>query len=101
MIESQVSTSVVITVITGVQVFTCIFTVEAVFKIIALGLYKYLEDKWSCFDLVIVILSLVELGLQNVRGLSILRSFRLVGTCLRIAIINNNNNIIIIIPMEQ
>ena len=62
------------------QVFTCIFTVEAVFKIIALGLYKYLEDKWSCFDLVIVILSLVELGLQNVKGLSILRSFRLVST---------------------
>jgi len=60
-------------------VFTCIFTVEAVFKIIALGLYKYLEDKWSCFDLVIVILSLVELGLQNVKGLSILRSFRLVS----------------------
>jgi len=54
--------------------------VEAVFKIIALGLYKYLEDKWSCFDLVIVILSLVELGLQNVKGLSILRSFRLVST---------------------
>ena len=49
------------------------------FKIIALGLYKYLEDKWSCFDLVIVILSLVELGLQNVKGLSILRSFRLVS----------------------
>jgi len=60
-------------------VFTCIFTVEAIFKIIALGLYKYLEDKWSCFDLVIVILSLIELGLQNVKGLSILRSFRLVS----------------------
>lgn len=60
--------------------FTCIFTVEAVFKIIALGLYKYLEDKWSCFDLIIVILSLVELGLQNVKGLTILRSFRLVSS---------------------
>jgi Ion transport protein len=61
-------------------VFTCIFTIEAGFKILALGLYKYLEDKWSCFDLVIVVLSLVELGLSNVKGLSILRSFRLVRT---------------------
>ena len=58
--------------------FTAIFTAEAVLKILALGLYTYLQDRWSCFDLVIVVLSLVELGLANVKGLSILRSFRLV-----------------------
>lgn len=51
---------------------------EAGLKILALGLYKYLQDNWSCFDFVIVLLSLVELGLENVKGLSILRSFRLV-----------------------
>jgi len=61
------------------QVFTTIFTVEAGLKILALGLYKYLEDKWSCFDIIIVILSLVELALDGVKGLSILRSFRLVS----------------------
>jgi len=61
-----------------VQVFTTIFAAEAALKIIALGLIRYLSDKWSCFDIVIVILSLVELGLANVKGLSILRSFRLV-----------------------
>ena len=61
------------------QVFTAIFTAEAFLKILALGLYKYLQDKWSCFDVVIVMLSLVELGLANVKGLSILRSFRLVS----------------------
>jgi len=60
------------------QVFTTIFTIEAGLKILALGLYKYLEDKWSCFDIIIVLLSLVELGLDGVKGLSILRSFRLV-----------------------
>lgn len=60
------------------QVFTTIFTIEAGLKVLALGLYKYLQDKWSCFDFVIVILSLVELGLSTVKGLSILRSFRLV-----------------------
>jgi len=60
-------------------VFTGIFTAEAALKIIALGFYKYLQDKWSCFDIIIVILSLVELGLSNVKGLTILRSFRLVS----------------------
>ena len=60
------------------QVFTTIFTTEAIFKILALGLISYLKDKWNCFDVIIVILSLVELGLSNVKGLSILRSFRLV-----------------------
>ena len=52
---------------------------EAALKVIALGLYRYLGDKWNCFDIVIVILSLIELGLEGVKGLSILRSFRLVG----------------------
>nr|AWJ68263.1 putative voltage-dependent sodium channel 1 [Hirudo verbana] len=61
----------------GNYVFTGIFGVEALLKVMALGLYKYLQDKWSCFDFIIVILSLVELGLSNVKGLSILRSFRL------------------------
>lgn len=63
--------------------FTAIFSVEAGLKILALGLYKYLEDKWSCFDIVIVILSLVELGLSGVKGLSILRSFRLVSRAIQ------------------
>jgi len=60
------------------QVFTAIFATEAALKILALGLFNYLKDKWNCFDIVIVFLSLIELGLSNVKGLSILRSFRLV-----------------------
>lgn len=35
---------------------------------------------WNIFDSLIVTMSLVELGLANVQGLSVLRSFRLVGT---------------------
>lgn len=35
---------------------------------------------WNIFDSIIVTMSLVELGLANVQGLSVLRSFRLVGT---------------------
>ena len=64
------------------QVFTAIFTVEAVLKVIALSPINYVKDKWNCFDAVIVVLSLVELSLSGVKGLSILRSFRLVcQTC--------------------
>ncbi|KAI0214313.1 Sodium channel protein type 1 subunit alpha [Lamellibrachia satsuma] len=61
----------------GNYVFTTIFAAEAGLKIIAMNPVNYLKDKWNCFDIVIVILSLVELGLSGVKGLSILRSFRL------------------------
>jgi len=61
----------------------------------ALGLPRYLQDKWSSFDIIIVILSLVELGLANVKGLSILRSFRLVSLSLTFSIRIIDNNIVI------
>ncbi|CAF1331232.1 unnamed protein product [Adineta ricciae] len=62
---------------TGNYVFTGIFTTEAILKIIAMAPVKYLKDGWNVFDLFIVTLSLVELGLANIKGLSVLRSFRL------------------------
>ncbi|XP_029428181.1 sodium channel protein type 4 subunit alpha [Rhinatrema bivittatum] len=61
----------------GNLVFTGIFTAEMVFKIIALDPYYYFQTGWNIFDSIIVSLSLVELGLANVSGLSVLRSFRL------------------------
>nr|XP_014348356.1 PREDICTED: sodium channel protein type 4 subunit alpha-like isoform X2 [Latimeria chalumnae] len=61
----------------GNLVFTGIFTAEMVFKIIALDPYYYFQIGWNIFDSIIVTLSLVELGLANVQGLSVLRSFRL------------------------
>jgi len=66
---------------TGNYVFTGIFTAEAILKIIAMAPVKYLKDGWNVFDLIIVTLSLVELGLANIKGLSVLRSFRLVSVC--------------------
>ena len=63
---------------TGNYVFTGIFTAEAILKIIATGLRKYFKDGWNVFDSIIVTLSLVELSLANIKGLSVLRSFRLV-----------------------
>ena len=64
---------------TGNYVFTIIFTGESVLKIIAMSPSKFLKNGWNVFDLIIVTVSLVELGLANVKGLSVLRSFRLVS----------------------
>ncbi|XP_044223047.1 sodium channel protein type 4 subunit alpha B-like [Thunnus albacares] len=61
----------------GNLVFTGIFTAEMVFKLIAMDPYYYFQQGWNIFDGVIVCLSLMELGLSNVEGLSVLRSFRL------------------------
>ncbi|XP_027005290.1 sodium channel, voltage gated, type V-like, alpha b isoform X1 [Tachysurus fulvidraco] len=61
----------------GNLVFTGIFTAEMVLKIIAQDPYYYFQQGWNIFDSFIVCLSLMELGLSNVEGLSVLRSFRL------------------------
>lgn len=60
------------------QVFTGIFAGEMFAKLIAMDPYYYFQEGWNCFDGFIVTLSLVELGLADVEGLSVLRSFRLV-----------------------
>ncbi|NWU88897.1 SCN2A protein, partial [Upupa epops] len=58
-------------------VFTGIFAAEMVLKIIAMHPFYYFQVGWNIFDSFIVALSLVELFLSNVDGLSVLRSFRL------------------------
>lgn len=60
------------------QVFTGIFTAEMFLKLIAMDPYYYFQEGWNIFDGFIVSLSLMELGLADVEGLSVLRSFRLV-----------------------
>jgi len=49
------------------------------FKLVAMDPYYYFQEAWNCFDGFIVTLSLVELALADVEGLSVLRSFRLVN----------------------
>ncbi|XP_053554365.1 sodium channel protein type 2 subunit alpha-like [Bombina bombina] len=61
----------------GNLVFTGIFTAEMVLKLVALDPYYYFQVGWNIFDGIIVSLSLMELGLSDVEGLSVLRSFRL------------------------
>ncbi|XP_053706427.1 sodium channel, voltage gated, type VIII, alpha subunit a isoform X6 [Synchiropus splendidus] len=59
------------------EVFTGIFAGEMLFKLVAMDPYYYFQEAWNCFDGFIVTLSLVELALADVEGLSVLRSFRL------------------------
>ncbi|KAM8788190.1 sodium channel protein type 9 subunit alpha isoform 1-T1 [Rhynchonycteris naso] len=61
----------------GNLVFTGIFAAEMVLKLIAMDPYEYFQVGWNIFDSLIVTLSLVELFLSKVDGLSVLRSFRL------------------------
>ena len=66
------------------QFFSAAFAVEAVMKMMAMSPKYYFKEGWNIFDFIIVSLSLLELGLDNVSGLSVLRSFRLVcstGLC--------------------
>lgn len=62
------------------QFFTATFSIECFLKIIAMSPKYYLQEGWNIFDFIIVFLSLLELGLANVSGLSVLRSFRLVSS---------------------
>ncbi|ELK35350.1 Sodium channel protein type 2 subunit alpha [Myotis davidii] len=62
----------------GNLVFTGIFTAEMFLKLIAMDPYYYFQEGWNIFDGFIVSLSLMELSLADVEGLSVLRSFRLI-----------------------
>ncbi|CAB1341534.1 unnamed protein product, partial [Coregonus sp. 'balchen'] len=61
----------------GNLVFTGIFTAEMVLKLIAMDPYYYFQVGRNIFDSIIVTISLVELWLADIEGLSVLRSFRL------------------------
>lgn len=62
------------------QFFICVYVVEALMKIVALGPMQYFRDKWNTFDFVVTALGVVEIGLEGVQGLSVLRSMRLVSS---------------------
>jgi fumarate reductase subunit C len=47
------------------HIFTVIFTVEVIFKMIGLGVRCFFQEKFNQFDLVIVIISLLEMEMVN------------------------------------
>ena len=67
------------------KVFSFIFALELVLKVIAFGFIKhpksYLRDTWNWLDFVVVVTGLIELsfggdGAQSVRSLRVLRVLR-------------------------
>ncbi len=79
-------------------IFTFIFTVEAVMKIIALGFIEgkdaYLKDGWNIIDFSLVLASLADLVItafarDNLRVLSLLKILRIMRTLRPLRAINN------------
>ncbi|KAM9391034.1 voltage-dependent T-type calcium channel subunit alpha-1H-like, partial [Salvelinus alpinus] len=58
-------------------VFTCMFLLEMLFKLLAFGLFGYIKSPYNIFDGIIVIISVWEIVGQADGGLSVLRTFRL------------------------
>ncbi|XP_019721876.1 sodium channel protein type 4 subunit alpha B-like isoform X2 [Hippocampus comes] len=56
-------------------VFTAIFAVEVVLKFLAMGPYLFFQVGWNVFDTIIAAVTVLELGLADISGLSILRLF--------------------------
>lgn len=60
------------------QVFTSIFTLECIMKVMAMS-KDFFACGWNIFDLIIVSASLLDLIFELVDGLSVLRGLRLVS----------------------
>ena len=64
------------------QIFTALFAIEAILKMVGLGIRRYFRSSWNKFDFCIVIVSVASVILENrnVRGTNFMRAFRLVRT---------------------
>ena len=69
--------------------FTGIFTVEAILKIIGMSKYYFLSN-WNVLDFIIVVASLIDIAFQDIKGLSIIKVFRLVGVHLLVYLFYRN-----------
>ncbi|XP_055047447.2 voltage-dependent T-type calcium channel subunit alpha-1H [Misgurnus anguillicaudatus] len=58
-------------------VFTSMFVLEMLFKLLAFGIFGYIKNPYNIFDGIIVVISVWEILGQTDGGLSVLRTFRL------------------------
>ncbi len=49
-------------------IFTFVFLLEAIMRVIALGLTRYIKDRWNQLDLLIVILSIVGIFFDKLKS---------------------------------
>ena len=52
-------------------VFSGIFTIEAILKLIGFGIKPYFKDGWNCFDFFIVVGTLLSIGVDLFTSLDI------------------------------
>lgn len=57
-------------------VFTSVFTFELAINLFATLVYEFVNDPWNWFDVVVVSVSLLSLGFENLPGANILRLMR-------------------------
>ncbi|XP_041062088.1 voltage-dependent T-type calcium channel subunit alpha-1H-like [Carcharodon carcharias] len=58
-------------------VFTSMFALEMILKLLAFGIFGYIKNPYNIFDGIVVIISVWEIIGQSDGGLSVLRTFRL------------------------
>ncbi|XP_074604858.1 ca[2+]-channel protein alpha[[1]] subunit T [Brevipalpus obovatus] len=58
-------------------IFTFLFGIEMILKLLAEGCFRYISDGFNVFDGIVVIVSIMELMEESGSGLSVLRTFRL------------------------
>lgn len=63
-----------------IQVFTALFTVEILFRLVAMGPMAFIRSRWNVFDTTVVSGSLLGYFYKSAEGLSIFRTLRLVST---------------------
>ena len=51
-------------------IFTVIFLLEAILRIIALGFSRYIKDRWNQLDIIIVILSIIGILVDKLKSKS-------------------------------
>lgn len=74
------------------QIFVVVFVIEAILKLTALGPAQYFKDEWNTFDFIVTALGVIELSVEGVQGLSVLRAFRLVsGFSFQYCVLYTNN----------
>lgn len=80
--------------------FTVFFTLEALIKIVSLGLVmdegSYLRDEWSQLDLFIVCSSLIDISFSSI-NLGAIKILRLLRTLRPLRLLNHNKSMKLIV----
>lgn len=75
-------------------IFTAIFLLEAILRIIALGFTRYIKDRWNQLDIIIVILSIIGILVDKLKSKSAIPINPTIIRVMRVLRIARGNSII-------